>query len=546
MINYQIKFVEGELTGNIYKLSKDSLSIGRSQANAIRIASTDISGRHLILSLDRTGVSLECLSLRRVEIDSKRIDIGQRIPLLAGQIVKVGESNAFVLESLEDISPSEDEIIDDSNTIIPDNTAIFNTSSSMQTFKNLDRTESTESTIPPQRSKEDVLANIVFEKPKDVIESESTSKLPDLSNDEEESDDDLNQTVALKTRMATPEEIEFMRTSHENQKKKKFLIVTLSIITLVVSIMAIYWLFIYQEPERYIKWPQRSDGSYIEAEYKLSKLPFAKSIVFSYPNAVAPRIQTEDGAIHIDTFIGRDKNVNLRVHLEYSNNISDLKINRREAFEKWIKVKQLRGENWNFDVIQPIAFYEKNSGIPYLSVQYTYNLNNESYFGIAEFLRIGAWQIVLRKEIPNRERWRGENFVKYENMLFFSKRFVNSHWEGTSSYVEVMPQVSIKEAENLMERNAPSLWSKIDFLVRNSLISSVLKQDEQSYSQAIDLLVRLREAQSAWYNAQRISYSHANLMKNEKSKRRITENCKAIFSSEDDRRFHSIRQSKWD
>ena len=69
--------------------------------------------------------------------------------------------------------------------------------------------------------------------------------------------------------------------------------------------------------------------------------------------------------------------------------------------------------------------------------------------------------------------------------------------------------------------------------------------DDVLYNKAIDLLKDLREKQVNYFNAQRISYMQAEGTKDKKSMARIRDKLKAVFPSEEDLRYHKIRQNKW-
>ena len=148
----------------------------------------------------------------------------------------------------------------------------------------------------------------------------------------------------------------------------------------------------------------------------------------------------------METRIGKYSDVPLRVVLSFEKNGDFLKIDRRRAFEDWMNEKKSGDGNWNFDLIQPISFYGSFNGIPYLAANYSYVANSESYFGIAEFFRIEDWRFVLRKEIPMRERWRGESFIKNETMVFFANSLVFRAWEGFENPKSENPKASVEEA----------------------------------------------------------------------------------------------------
>ena len=109
-------------------------------------------------------------------------------------------------------------------------------------------------------------------------------------------------------------------------------------------------------------------------------------------------------------------------------------------------------------------------------------------------------------------------------------------------------EANLDEAKALLVRNSPSVWPKAYLLIRSALckLKAQASMDQASYDKAISLLKELRDNQVIYFNAQKIAYKLAEGNKESKTMANIRENLKAVFPSEEDMRYHKIRQNKWD
>ena len=85
----------------------------------------------------------------------------------------------------------------------------------------------------------------------------------------------------------------------------------------------------------------------------------------------------------------------------------------------------------------------------------------------------------------------------------------------------------------------------MEYLLKSALIVCDKKNNAEQYEELITLLKALRKDQIKWFNEQKIAFCLAENLENEEETNRITERCKAVFSSPEDKRFHSIRQDSW-
>lgn len=558
-MDYRIRFISGEPNEKIFFFLENSISIGRSLSNTVCLKNPQVSGRHIILTKTPNGIEIECLSLRKVEVDGTKVGFGERAMINAGQVISIADGIDFILESFQGVSNEDTNTIFDEDVSKDSNTMVDKTISpdanektvfeDLRNDLNLDTLGDKTKVVPINNEKFSSKKDVNFPKTKSVnVERDdvrtSSDILADISGSDDEEDEE-NKTICMQTRMASPEEVEFMRNVHAKTAKKKLAIWVCCVVLFFALIIGVYFSFFHHIPEQYITWPKSGDKYLVETLHP-NGVEFKDEIFLEIPKAPSMKIQHKDKSVSIYTRTGRDLDVPLFVLLEVDEKVENLRLSRVEAFQQWMNKKKQGTENWNFEQIQPISFYGAKNGIPYNSVQYTRINNNNVYYGSAEFFRYAKYQFVLLKEIPLTQKWRGEYFIRNELFLSFTDKIIASHWEGKKEFVDVNVKDSVDEAKIFLSKDLPSNWQKVDFLLKNALISAHLKNDNtENIKNAESLLVSLRERQNMWFNAQRLLYKSAEIRKDKAAKTQIRNNSKAVFSSVEDMRFHKVRQNKW-
>ena len=88
--------------------------------------------------------------------------------------------------------------------------------------------------------------------------------------------------------------------------------------------------------------------------------------------------------------------------MEYFQDFESLSKSRQTVFEEWMAKKASGNENWNFDVMRPVNFYQYDHGIPYVSVSYSRTKDSESFYGVAVMIRMEEWIFILLKKLHAR------------------------------------------------------------------------------------------------------------------------------------------------
>ena len=78
------------------------------------------------------------------------------------------------------------------------------------------------------------------------------------------------------------------------------------------------------------------------------------------------------------------------------------------------------------------------------------------------------------------------------------------------------------------------------------MIRSLRDNEITNFEKAQIMIVELRQKQTKWLNAKKIEYFNALAKNKYKEAQRIRENCRGMFSDENDQRFHFIRRDQWE
>ncbi len=551
-MKYQIRFTAGELAGKIFPIQDgEALTLGRSRSNTVHITAPDVSGHHVILNKTATGIKMDNVSSRTTTVDGQPVPAAQQdYPLVAGQTVTLGSVTAFTLEAIDDQppkinlaskKPETDEDDQDTHLDLPPKTP--------QATENEDEVHTVIDPAPkPQASQDEDRTAIDLNKPAPAPKpAPPPAPAPTPEPEEEEEEEDENATIAMQTRMATAEEMEFMKGKHQKERSKQFWLTCVAIFIVINILIFVYRFYFYRAPEKYASWPMSESGELLATNLQFEGCPWLRDIDIEYPDVEGATIEKNFGNIKVNTFIGKYRDVPLFLTMEYFQDFESLSKSRQTVFEEWMAKKASGNENWNFDVMRPVNFYQYDHGIPYVSVSYSRTKDSESFYGVAVMIRMEEWIFILLKEIPMRERWHAEYFVNLVSFFRFSEVFQNVHWEGLAEQAPGTIQENLTEARQLLMRRSPSVWQKAELLLKSALCKYRMEHAEgNEYETAIKLLKDLRENQIHYFNAQKILMIKANTTKDLVSMRNLQDNLKAVFSSEEDFRFHKIRRNQWD
>jgi hypothetical protein len=565
---FHIHFISGECKGEVRALTQeDPILLGRSRSATIRFLSPDISGKHLELTLLPTGVvALKNMSTHRTEVNGQALTEGEATVLNEGDRVLLGDATSFVLEASSEggalespgvvneatcathfagapqvtpptgvtapltstpSSPSKSH--DESKTEIPEGEP------SVQPLAQAhnDRTEIPESRPAVQPAPRPFVAPPT---PPPVEEEEQKTNQMDLSSD--------NETMMMQTRVASLDELEILRKTRKPKMKKWVILLAVGMLA-SAALVALSYLVSQTNIENPITWPK--DGDKFNDQVIVPEIGVGNDFIIYFPKHKSTKSVKEPNRIMAMTRLGKRYDVPCRVIFQMNRSVDNLSLSRKKGFAAWQEKMMAAGGQWNFDLDPQVYFRGKEHGLPYQMARYTRSVEKEAWFGVVMYIKDRDWELILQREIPSSERYRGELLLVDTPFMSASPRYVMNHWEIGDVLLERPVQEMLDEAKQLLDRAIPlpRMWPHILNLLRNVLASSLKTNDTATYSEAMEMLRDLRIKQSKWLNNQTISYRTALSKDQGKQAAIIRQDCVTVFSDEDDLRCHELRNNQW-
>lgn len=499
-MTYLVKFTSGEKNGECFPLGENaSLSIGRSHTNAICLKTPDVSGKHVILRRNGVdGISLEILSARTTRINGSDAKIGDMRDLFVGDSVQMGGETVFVIAEDVDSNPAVASG-DNDKTQLPGD----------------------ERTLIPN--------------PAPAVSAVATKPEAD------------NETIAFKTRIASEEELDKIKGSYKWKARLRFLFVSIPVALFFTGAIALYF---YLKPvaEEHLTWPRDDNGKRL-TDYKVV-VPY---LAVAFPAVPGHDISSAGNKIVIRTKIGKHRDVPLCISATSTADKNTLTNGHAEAFAAWMGAMREKEPtvNWSGDKNTLFVNTHRGSGVPMSIVSYTRRVGNDDFYGFAVFVRSAENIHTVLAEVPLQDRWRARRFFLQEtaSMVIFAVGRTLDHWEGVSQYrTGTSIGTDLKEAENFLKREAPAYWGKIFYRIQSALVKGTLLGEEESIKTAKSLLVKLRNQQTVWFNAQKLAYQYAEKNGDRRTKESIQATCESVFSSEfqqSDYRYDLIKRKDW-
>ncbi|MFA4943437.1 MAG: FHA domain-containing protein [Lentisphaeria bacterium] len=534
---FRVTVERGEPAGAVFELQPGENIAGRSHSANLRVATADVSGRHLCLRLEAGTVTAENLSRGGSLLDG--VPLAAPTPLRSGQRLQLGANTVLLVEEL---APAKVTPVADSATQPP----------ATATAAAEPPTGIGAATPPPP--------------PPKAVAAPAAAAAPDLERTAArpaappapgaEATNVLAKTVAarqaaegpeggtriMQTRVASTEEIEFLKEAERKRSRNRILLMVGGGLFLLLLVFLLWPR--RPAPEPSLTWPKDAKGDWLDAFVKPASGGYdAGGFDLAFPGAPGWTSKPIPGGIEILTRVGRDQDVPLRLILEEVDDPKEVERTRLATLDEWMRTARESGGSWNFDPPSAVFFIGGDNGIPCVAVAYVRE-KGEPWFGVATLFRHGLRRVVLRAEVPAAERVRAEAIV---NSLFLkvSPPFVSRHWEGAPELPAAEAGDLISQVRLELARMAPSAWDKLDVMLMGTLRKAVRNGNREQEQAALELLQDLRQKQMLWFNAQRIAYFNALAQNDRKTAARIAEVCKAVFSSPDDARYYAIRKNEW-
>ena len=594
-VKYQIQFVSGEYKGEFRELPEGmSIILGRSRSASFHFTAPDISGKHLELTLLPSGdVAIKNLSSHRTDVNGNALSEGEAVILSEGDRVAFGDTNAFVLISapagmaLEEGAldgptratnfafaaeakvmmpsvasaqkfgvPSASLGVDEAKTEIPDEDVpvisrkidVPVAAARVVAPAPVDDDATVMPEVPRHEKPTPAVAPAKGPAPKRVV----SAPPPQADADDEESktaqaddDDGDNETMMMQTRVASIEEMDLLRKTRKPKANKRviWLAAAMGISAFLVGIRYVVSQTNIENP---LTWPM--DGDKFNDEVIVPDIGVDKDFIFYFPRYRNMQVVKESNRIMAMTRLGKRRDVPCRVLFNMNKSMDNLSLNRAKGFKSWQDKMMAMGGQWNFDEDSNVHFRGKENGLPYQMARYTRSVEKVAWFGVVMYIKDRDWEIIVQKEIPSSERYRGESLLIDTPFISVTPRYVLNHWEpGDVTFQMSVPEM-LSEARLMLNRTVatPRMWPHILDLLRNIMGASLRANDMETYTAAMDLLRDLRTKQSQWLNNQKISYFGAQAKNLPKLAATIRQDCLAVFSDEDDFRCHQLRNDQWD
>ncbi|NLG00764.1 MAG: hypothetical protein GX565_11525 [Lentisphaerae bacterium] len=165
-----------------------------------------------------------------------------------------------------------------------------------------------------------------------------------------------------------------------------------------------------------------------------------------------------------------------------------------------------------------------------------------TWFGVASVVLYGDRRLVARTEVPAAERMRAEKMMSVK-LIRPSDAFEFAYWEGVPGTASLDESAMLRQIRADLERIAPATWAALESLLQTLLTQAVQAGHREVETEALALLVKLRERQALWFNSQKLAFDAAMMQNNWKKAEKVAEFTKAVYSRVEDQRYFDVR--KW-
>ena len=526
-LSYRLFFTQGSLSGKSFPLAPGaSATVGRSRSCEIRAAEPDVSGRHVLLTADSRGVSLENLSSRATQVDGATLAMGESRQLVAGQSVMLGAELGFTLQSVA------------ASAGAPATRA--------------------EPAAPATRAQPSVAATNATR----FMESAPRTVLPPLGCDPATVAPDLyapaddSGTQALKTRMATPEELDVLRETHVRQRRVKTGAYTFVGALVLAGLSVLYMMFANRPAEALLTLPKDAAGKEIRANAYLDE---NGPLRLNHPGSGQFEVTRPDAdSLVVDCWVGREGDVPLRLELlrHVPPDNGALHATRAELFANWLADGQIQ---WTTppEFLRDNDFIGRENGIrcelyKYKRIREDATGAKQDWTGLLAFFRSREACYFYLCELPSQEEFRGSRLIETPSLfLVATTPFVTRHWEGLPrAEQDDRPAAQLqREWEALIQTGKSADWERIERYLTSALIQTWPSRGEEPqkslHENALATLEKSRgvkRQRAQQLLARRIT---AAALKEPKPGAEIDREAREYFNSPDDARYFRVRKEKW-
>ena len=593
----KITFTGGSLLGEERTLPLDGFAVlGRSHSAAVRLKEPDVSGRHLEFREEADGVHAVCLSRNGFNLNGANVCEGESRVVRADDVLMLGTRVRIRIDSVMTggrPSPSaSDEATFATRAIEPSATATVATqfatpdrvaaASASETFATLvadaeaiaaagnihASMEETplgeaDSTAPvavnspsasspadeaPTQDEQDVETSVDvsadFGVPDDSPDAQTTGSASGSADGE---------TVEMKTRQASMDEIFRMKAMLEAKKRFRVKMVGFAILVFFVVLGMIVFVN-WPREERYLSHPTRPGTN--EADVSLYKMKYASGeteLIVDYPNA--PGMSVDEGAsgVNVSTATGKRRNVPFRLSFVKRTDVAQLRKSLSECVQA--EVDELSSRGYSFTpsstdvrygggVGNGPLFFEREypgscavklqCGTPFYRCEFIREDSGLKWHGLMILFRNQATVYRLLREIPDDAWIRGERLLTVDPNIGLTARFIKERWESPGEdgllhdcdfdFLAASVRADLEHGRSV---DWLRTGQKIDTLMVMSFSSSESRQ-----KMATELFERFRSAKSSRYNEFRNKYEIGEREQDEEAMLEAFEECRGAFGND--------------
>ena len=363
-----------------------------------------------------------------------------------------------------------------------------------------------------------------------------------------------NETQIVQTRMASLDEINFIKSQIKKQQQSRLFFKFL-IFSLFVVLLGVIWMLKAPPREKILSWPQKKEGK--KTRYLIQYFaPFggyAKgqfSIYFpEWGNCKVTNANAN--TFIVQSYLGKNADVPLTLILQREESDEFVYENRKNALANMLRrLSERKDEQFNFDSSPTVEYLvphrgEGENGLYVEKLAYQRDANG-SYFGVLRFFRHAKYNYILRAEVPADEKLRALPILTSDTFLLIHSNFIRRHWEGSDEYNKGDIDRNILAVQDELQRNSAMQYPQIERNLKSLLAQSLYEKKKAPYDKVMALLLNLRDKQQQWYNGQKIRWFSARYEKNRTEMSRIRHDCEAVFSIAGDKRRHDILRDHWE
>ena len=514
---------------------------------------------------EQTAVTRFAADISESEDDTQDVSEQTSVTRFAADISESEDDTQDVSEQTSEVDFSRTEVIDpaagtavsgDSET--QNNTAVenfFNT----EVGEKKDITGQIGKTVPGDTGSEETRLFFANSENTSADTSEDSWEEQGMFFEDEELDEsektNANETQVVQTRMASMDEINFIKNQIKKQQQSRLFFKFL-IFSLFVVMLGIIWMLRAPEQEKILTWPKRQEGTrvtYLTKYVSVFGQSFRKGGFDIYcPDWRTTQVITsQSDLVEIRTFLGKKADVPLTIYVQ--REISDEFVYEKRSVALQNSLRRLaegKKELFNFDNSPTTEFLlpsynEKENGVLVDKLAYQRDAGR-SFFGVLRFFRNGRVNYIVRAEVPVGEKLRALPILNSDTFLVLNIAFVRRHWEGNDQYTKGDISRTIIGLRDELQRNSPMQYPHLEREIKSVLAQALYEKNRNIYEEAESLLLNLREKQQHWYNSQKIRWISAVRENNSAEKFKIKNDCEAVFSVDGDKRRYDILREHWE